>query len=192
MLKAVLLGLAGVFLGQPALAEGLAGDRDAGRMLAGQCRTCHGLEGLAKIPIAPHIGGETAGYITAQLTAFRDGAREHEMMTVVAKSLTDSQIVDLAAWYSGHTATPTLAADPSGAPEACTACHGADGIATIPEAPNLAGETTIYIETQLKAFRLGKRTSDLMSPIAADLTDADMRAAAEWYAAVGLTVQMVD
>jgi cytochrome c553 len=191
MRLAVLLALGGVFLAGGALAE-VAGDRAAGRQLAGQCRTCHGLDGFARIPIAPHIGGEPAGYITAQLTAFRDGTRENEMMTIVAKTLTDQQIADLAAWYSGHGVTVTLTADPAGAPEQCVACHGADGIATIPEAPNLAAETNIYIETQLKAFRLGKRTNEIMGPIAADLTDAEMQAAADWYAAVGLKVETVE
>jgi cytochrome c553 len=59
-------------------------------------------------------------------------------------------------------------------------------VAVIEEAPNLAGENAIYIDTQLKAFRSGKRTSAAMSPVAAELDDAAIRAAAEWYAAVGL------
>ena len=183
--------LGGVLLAQAALAQP-TGDRAAGRQLAGQCRTCHGLDGYAQIPIAPHIGGEPADYIVAQLTAFRDGTREHEMMTIVAKTLTDQQIADLAAWFSGHEATAELAADPAGAPEACVACHGADGIATIPEAPNLAGETNIYIDTQLKAFRLGKRDNEIMSPIAAELTDEEIRAAADWYAAVKIEIEQVE
>ncbi len=37
---------------------------------------------------------------------------------------------------------------PAAAPEVCSACHGADGIAVISLAPNLAGENTIYLETQ--------------------------------------------
>jgi cytochrome c553 len=191
MRPALVLALGGLIAAGGALAEPV-GDRAAGRQLAGQCRTCHGLDGYAKIPIAPHIGGEPAAYLAAQLTAFRDGTRAHEMMTVVAKNLTDQQIADLAAWFSGHTATATLTADPAAAPELCVACHGADGIALIPEAPNLAAETNIYIETQLKAFRLGKRVSEVMGPIAAELTDAEMQAAADWYAAVGLTVEVVD
>ena len=172
------------------LLAGMAHAQDAqeGRKLAGQCRTCHGLDGFARIPIAPHIGGESADYIAHQLTAFRDGARTHEMMSIVSKTLTDTQIADLAAWYASHTATATLTADPAGAPEACTACHGADGIATMPDAPHLAGETNIYIDTQLKAFRTGKRTHDIMSEIAAALSDDEIRAAADWYSAVTLDI----
>lgn len=185
------LALGGVILAGGAFAEG-AGDRAAGKLLAGQCRTCHGLEGKARIPIAPHIGGENADYIAHQLTAFRDGTREHEMMTIVAKSLTDQQILDLAAWYSGHTISATLTADASGAPETCVACHGADGIALIPDAPNLAGETNIYIDTQLKAFRIGKRTHEVMTEIAKPLSDADIRAVADWYAQVKIDIAMVE
>jgi cytochrome c553 len=170
----------------------IVGNRADGRKAAGQCRTCHGLDGFAQIPIAPHIGGEPAAYLVEQLTAFRDGTREHEMMSIVARSLSDQQIADLAAWYSGHTATATLQADPANAPEKCVACHGADGIHVLDLAPNLAGEANIYIDTQLKAFRSGKRGNAIMSPIAADLTDDEIRAIADWYSAVKLEIEMVD
>jgi cytochrome c553 len=171
------------------LANGdVIGDPAAGKKLAGQCRTCHGMDGYAKIPIAPHIGGEPVGYIAAQLTAFRDGKREHEMMTVVARSLSDTQIADLAAWYGAQRANATLTADAAGAPDMCTACHGVDGIGLAPDVPNLAAETNIYIDTQLKAFRSGQRVHEVMSAIAADLSDTDIRAAADWYAAIKLTI----
>ena len=191
MMRAFALALGGVILAGSATAEG-AGDREAGRKLAGQCRTCHGLEGFAQIPIAPHIGGEPASYIRAQLTAFRDGTREHEMMSIVARTLTDEQIADLGAWYSGHAVRVELSADPADAPEACTSCHGTDGLHVFEDAPNLAGETNIYIDTQLKAFRNGKRTHEVMSEVAADLTDEEIRAAADWYASVKLEIDLVE
>lgn len=74
-------------------------DPAEGRKLAAQCKTCHGLDGIAKIPIAPNLAGESQIYIEKQLKAFRSGKRENEMMSVVAKNLTDQQISDLAAWY---------------------------------------------------------------------------------------------
>lgn len=187
MMRLVTFFLGGLMLAGGSWAEGsLEGDPDAGRKLAGQCRTCHGLNGIAQIPIAPNIGGESADYLARQLTAFRDGTRQHEMMTVVTKMLTDQQIADVAAWFASHEVTATMSGDPSGAPELCAGCHGEDGIAVIEDAPNLAGETTIYIDTQLKAFRLGKRESDIMSGIAAELTDDEIRAAATWYESVKL------
>lgn len=77
-----------------------AGDAAAGKVAAGKCRTCHGIDGIARIPIAPHIAGESTIYLETQLKAFRSGKRVHEIMSVVAKNLTDEDIANLAAWYS--------------------------------------------------------------------------------------------
>lgn len=86
-----------VFL--PPMAE--AGDAEAGRRLVQtQCRTCHGLDGIAQMPIAPHLAGESEIYLQTQLKAFRSGKRESEMMSVVAKGLSDEDIANVAAWYS--------------------------------------------------------------------------------------------
>lgn len=188
MMRAILLGLGGLMLAGAAPA--LSGDPAAGRKVANMCRTCHGLDGFAKIPIAPHIGGEPSSYLQRQLLAFKSGARRHEMMSVVASSLSEQQIDDVSAWYAAYKATASLpaGADPAAAPEGCTACHGADGIALYDEAPNLAGETNIYIDTQLKAFKRGKRTHELMSGIAEAMSDEEIRAAADWYASVELKV----
>ncbi len=172
--------------GVPAAAD----DPAAGRKIANMCRTCHGVDGYAQIPIAPHIGGEPKEYLEAQLMAFKTGAREHEMMSVVTAGLSAQQISDVAAWYAAHDVTATL---PEGvteadAPDACVSCHGADGISAALDAPNLAGEVNIYIDTQLKAFRNGKRKHDIMSVIAADLSDEEIRAVADWYANVNLEI----
>ncbi len=179
------LTLAGAF---PELA--VAGDPEAGRKIAGMCRTCHGIDGYAVMPIAPHIGGEPEDYLETQLMAFKTGQREHEMMSVVAAGLSAQQISDVAAWYAAHEARATLPEGTSAedAPQACVSCHGADGISQILDAPNLAGEANIYIDTQLKAFKRGKRQHEIMSEVAADLSDAEIREFADWYAAVTLEI----
>ncbi|MBF2759506.1 MAG: cytochrome c [Ectothiorhodospiraceae bacterium AqS1] len=64
------------------------------------CQTCHGLDGIAKIPLAPHIAGESELYLRSRLEAYRSGEIEHEMMSLVAKTLSDEDIADLAAWYA--------------------------------------------------------------------------------------------
>ena len=64
----------------------------------------------------------------------------------------------------------------------------ADGMAVIEDAPNLAGETNIYLDTQLKAFRTGKRKHDIMSEVAAGMTDEEIRAVADWYSQVKLEI----
>jgi len=95
-MKPVLIAFALIALAAPAQAA----DAAAGKALAGKCKTCHGVDGIAKIPIAPHIAGESTVYLETQLKAFRSGKREHEIMSVVAKDLTDEEIANLAAWYS--------------------------------------------------------------------------------------------
>ena len=73
-----------------------------------KCQVCHGIDGIAKIPIAPHLAGESQIYLETQLKAFRSGKREHEMMTVVAKDLKDDDITSLAQWYSSIKITATV------------------------------------------------------------------------------------
>jgi cytochrome c553 len=189
MRTATLIVLGGLMLAGGTQAA--ADDPVAGRQVAGMCRTCHGIDGFAQIPIAPHIGGEPQEYLEAQLMAFKTGAREHEMMSLVAGGLTAQQIADVATWYAAHEVTATL---PEGvteaeAPDACVSCHGANGLSVALDAPNLAGEVNIYIDTQLKAFRTGKRKHEIMSLIAADMTDAEIRAVADWYAAIELEIK---
>jgi cytochrome c553 len=165
-------------------------DLNDGRKVAGMCRTCHGLDGKARIPIAPNIGGEPVDYLITQLQAFKTGEREHEMMTVVARGLSEDQIGKVALWFNHFTVKATLPTGTSedDAPELCVGCHGANGISELEDAPNLAGETNIYIETQLKAFRNGKRTHDIMSPIAEELSETEMQEAADWYSKITIAI----
>ena len=98
-----------VLVGGTGLANGVyAADPAAGRALARQCQTCHGLDGIAQIPIAPNLAGESRIYIETQLKAFRSGKREHEIMSVVAKGLSDEDISNLAAWYESIKITATM------------------------------------------------------------------------------------
>lgn len=86
----------------------LSADPAEGRKKAGQCQVCHGIDGIARIPIAPHLAGESKIYLETQLKAFRSGKRSHEMMSVVAQGLTDEDISDLSAWYASIRITATL------------------------------------------------------------------------------------
>jgi cytochrome c553 len=80
--------------------ESSAGDVKAGRTKALMCQACHGLDGLSKVPDAPNIAAQTEPYIVSQLQAFKSGARKNEAMSVVAPSLSDTDIEDLAAYFS--------------------------------------------------------------------------------------------
>lgn len=77
-----------------------AADVAAGRSKANACAVCHGPLGLAAVPDAPNLAGQPAIYLSAQLKAFRSGARVHEVMGLIAKPLSDTDISDLAAWYA--------------------------------------------------------------------------------------------
>ena len=50
-------------------------------------------------PDTPHLAGQPAIYLRRQLQAYRSRERRHEVMNVVASSLTDAQIEELARWY---------------------------------------------------------------------------------------------
>jgi cytochrome c553 len=70
----------------------------------------------------------------------------------------------------------------------CQTCHGLDGQAKLPEAPNLAGQTDIYLAKALKDYRSGARRNDMMSVIAHALSDQDIDNLAAYYAAIPVTV----
>ena len=77
-----------------------AADAKAGRQKALQCQTCHGLDGQAKLPEAPSLAGQTEVYLAKTLKDYRSGARQNEMMSLVARNLKDDDIADLAAYYA--------------------------------------------------------------------------------------------
>lgn len=77
-----------------------AQDAAAGRRMAVACQACHGLDGLSKLPEAPHIAGQPALYLERSLRAYRSGERRNEVMSVVAKTLSDDEVRNLAAYYS--------------------------------------------------------------------------------------------
>src|SRR5947208_3226975 len=64
----------------------------------------------------------------------------------------------------------------------CAACHGADGNSGIPANPKLAQQHPEYLAKQLAEFKSGKRPSPIMQPMAAQLSDADVRNIAFWAA----------
>jgi cytochrome c553 len=76
-----------------------AADVQAGRVKAAACAVCHGPLGLSVLPNAPHLAGQPEIYLAEQLRNYRSGRRSHEVMGVVARTLSDRDIDDLAAWY---------------------------------------------------------------------------------------------
>ena len=77
-----------------------AGDVMAGRQKAQMCQACHGTDGLSKVPDAPNIAGQVETYLVTQLKAFKAGTRKNESMSVVASTLSDQDIENLAAYFA--------------------------------------------------------------------------------------------
>lgn len=78
-----------------------AADISAGKLKASAaCAVCHGVLGVSMVPNAPNLAAQPAIYLTEQLKNYRSGKRTHEVMGVIAKPLTDTEIDDLSAWYA--------------------------------------------------------------------------------------------
>ncbi|MDE3208624.1 MAG: cytochrome c4 [Pseudomonadota bacterium] len=67
------------------------------------------------------------------------------------------------------------------ASQVCAACHGADGNSVVSIYPKLAGQHSDYLYRQLIDFKSGKRLNPIMNGMAATLTDAQMRALADYF-----------
>jgi cytochrome c553 len=65
----------------------------------------------------------------------------------------------------------------------CAACHGETGQASMPGAPNLAGQQLDYLRSALKQYRNGGRDVPLMRAAIGPVSDADLDALARWYSA---------
>jgi cytochrome c553 len=66
----------------------------------------------------------------------------------------------------------------------CAACHGDKGVPTDPKTiPVIWGQEQSYLMKQLRDFRNGERNSPVMSPIAKDLAEGDLRKIAAYFAA---------
>lgn len=76
--------------------------------------------------------------------------------------------------------------------ERCGTCHGDAGISAKEKVPSLAGQPQAYLITQLVLFREGIRRSEQMTPQADGLSDGEITALAEHYAALSIRVQTAD
>ncbi|RMF36936.1 MAG: cytochrome c [Alphaproteobacteria bacterium] len=107
-----------------------------------------------------------------------------------------SVILGAAVLAAALPALPARAADAAAgrdlARTRCAVCHGLDGLAVNPMAPNLAGENAAYVVAQLKAFRDGRRRHEQMSIIASGLSDADIANVAAWYSRIIVRVELPD
>lgn len=69
----------------------------------------------------------------------------------------------------------------------CMACHGAEGKATVPLYPSLAGQHAPYLEHALQAYKKGERSggqAEVMKAFVAGLSDDDMANLAAYYSSL--------
>ena len=77
----------------------------AGKVSVSMCIGCHGIEqyktAFPEVYHVPKIAGQSQQYIVKALQAYRAGERRHPSMVGIAKSLSDQDMAELAAYYAG-------------------------------------------------------------------------------------------
>ena len=159
------------------------------------CAACHGADGNSVNPTFPVLAGQHADYIAAQLAAFKSGARQNPIMQGMAAGLSPEDMRNVAAWFDSRKPVPHFAHDKAlvergqqiwrgGVAQvdvpACAGCHGAAGHGIPSQFPRLAGQYPDLSLGWLKAFAAGTRPNLVMGPIAAKLSENDMKAVAEY------------
>ena len=81
-------------------APAIAADADAGKSKSATCVACHGAAGVSVNPMWPNLAGQKDMYLAKQMKDFRDGRRNDPVMAPMAKTLSDDDIANLAAYYS--------------------------------------------------------------------------------------------
>lgn len=81
------------------------GDAQAGAKKIQMCQGCHGIPGFRTaypdVYHVPRLGGQSPAYLVAALKAYKAGDRPHPTMRGIASSLSEQDMADLAAYYSG-------------------------------------------------------------------------------------------
>ncbi len=179
-----------------------SGDATKGKAVSGVCTACHGADGNSANPDWPTLAGQGEAYLIKQLNDFRSDKRKDATMSAMAKGIaSDEDVIHLAAYYSSQKAKLGSATNKellakgeaiyrggvlSSGVAACSGCHGPTGTGN-PAAkfPQISGQHSKYVITQLKTFKSGARANDtgkMMQNIALKMTDAEMEAVAEYIA----------
>ena len=203
----LLAALAGTLSRGRGLAQAPAGgpDLDRAQTIAKEvCAACHGADGNSATAVNPSIAGQPAEYITLQLSHFKSGLRVNPVMQAMAATLQPEEMTALGVYFSRQKPKGLAAKDAAlvtagqklfrggdmatGIP-ACAACHAPNGAGVAKNYPRLAGQYADYTYAQLKAFKAGERGADkdgkdvngaIMVTVAARMTDAQMKAIAEY------------
>ncbi|WOF42993.1 c-type cytochrome [Sphingopyxis indica] len=163
--------LAGCSQSSPTDDRNLGGDPQLGALVAdAKCTACHGGPGADGAPGVPSLSEQYPEYLKKQLVAFAapPGAPNHRksaVMAAIARSLSDDDRANVAAWYAEIWRKPSKARDPSRVKlgeqvflhgradddlPACAACHRATATGIRPDFPNLAAQDPAYVENELR------------------------------------------
>ena len=173
------------------------GDVAKGKVIAEQvCAACHGADGNSVASANPSLAGQHAKYLESQLHAFKKGERKNAIMLGMASTLSDADMKNVAEYFSQQKLKPRQANDkallpagkklyqagnPTTKVPACMACHGPAGKGFPALYPALGSQHAAYIVQQLNDFKAGvNRKNSVMHDIAMRMSDAEMKAAAEY------------
>ena len=79
----------------------LASNAEAGKSKSSICGSCHGANGISSSPTVPNLAGQQEAYLAKATKDYRDGKRKDPIMESLVKGLSNADIDDLAAFYSG-------------------------------------------------------------------------------------------
>ena len=183
--------------------QAAGGDVKAGESKAAMCIGCHGIPGyqntFPEVYRVPMISGQTEAYIETALAQYKKGDRKHPSMRGIAISLSDQDILDLAAFYGSHNSgktVPEVATTPVEQVAelinkgGCVACHGVNFNKPLaPGYPKVAGQQECYLLAALKAYKvegnaLIGRNNAIMGGIAKQFTTAELKAMAAYMASL--------
>jgi cytochrome c553 len=148
------------------LGAAAAADASVGAEKAAACVACHGENGNSKTENMPSLAGHPAPYLTIQLILFREQQRQNEIMTPLAKALSDEDIENLAAYFAGQT---RIAMDPAPDPEKasrgkatanaqrCGTCHLPNYFGR-EQIPRLAAQREDYLTKTMRDYKSGARS----------------------------------
>ena len=175
------------------------------------CEACHGAhgEGMAAAHV-PMIAGQSTEYLKKQLDDYAQGTRDNPVMQNFSKQLSQKQRLQFALHFSALPAqygaqTKLLnqvqmarghqlayQGDEQRRVQACHSCHGPDAIGVLHAAPYLAGQSSEYLASALRAYQQDTRKNDageLMRSIAKRLSEADIVAVSGYFANVTIPTQ---
>jgi cytochrome c553 len=185
-------------------AEALKPDPSKGQAIATSvCVACHAADGNSASAAFPKLAGQHEQYLLKQLRDFKAqpgqkaAVRQNPVMAGIVASLSDQDMVNLAAYFASQTPKGGAARDAATVPlgqkiyrggiadkgvPACASCHGPTGQGIPIQFPRVSGQWADYTHAQLTAFTQGTRKNEVMQPIASRLTDTEMKAVADYMA----------